>query len=306
MDILLNVVGPVFLIAALGAVTGKRLGFDAETLARLAYWILGPAFAYDALAEAELDGSVVARLVAVGLFGMLIAGLVTFVVVRRLGGATGRYERTAAAVMVGVYGNVGNAGLAMSVFALGDAIRPAATVMMLTINLTGMAFGIALATAREKGVVTALRMSISAPMTLAGLLALALNLFNSAADTSIGLPLMFDRAIGLVADALIPVMLYTLGMQLVAAGRPQLNFEMGVVAVAKLAVAPLAAAALATLVGLTGDDFDVAIIQSAMPPAVFCVVVALEHNLAPQRVTTSVVVTTLASLVTLPIVLALI
>lgn len=296
-------VGPVFLIVALGAATGRRLGLDADRLARFAYWILGPAFAYDALAEADIDGSVVLRLVAAGLASMVAAGLFTYVLVRPRGAG---YNRIAAAVMVAVYGNVGNAGLAMSVFALGDQIRPAATVMMLTINLTGMAVGIALANAKEHSVGFALRTALLAPMTSAGLLALALNVFNRAADTSVGLPLMFDRAIGLVADALIPVMLYTLGLQLVSTARPRLNLDLGVAAAAKLAIAPLAAALVAGIVGLSGDNFDVAIIQAAMPPAVFCFVVAIEHDLEPERVTAGVVITTLLSLISLPIVLALI
>lgn len=298
----MNVVGPVFLLVLLGAVTGPRLGLDADGLAKFAYWILGPAFAYDALAEAELDGAVVLRLVLVGLAGMVAAGLFALALIRPTGAG---YDRLAASVMVAVYGNVGNAGLAMSVFALGDEIRPAATVMMLTINLTGMAFGIGLANAKDHSIAYAVRLAMLAPMTAAGLLALALNVFNSSTGASVELPVMFDRAVGLVADALIPVMLYTLGIQLVKAGRPQLTMDMGVVIVAKLAIAPLAAALLAVAVGLQGDNFDVAVIQSAMPPAVFCFVVAMEHDLEPERVTAGVVITTLASLVSLPIVLAL-
>lgn len=302
MDILLNVVGPVFLIVALGAATGQRLGLDADRLARFAYAILGPAFAYDALAKAEIEGSVVLRLVVVGLAGMVAAGIFAYALVRPRGAG---YDRIAASVMVAVYGNVGNAGLAMSVFALGDDIRPAATVLMLTINLTGMAFGIALANAKEHSIGFAVRTALLAPMTSAGLVALALNVFNSAAGTTVGLPVMFDRAVGLIADALIPVMLYTLGIQLMRTGRPALSLDMGAVVIAKLAVAPIAAALVATAVGLSGDNFEVSVIQSAMPPAVFCFVVAMEHDLEPERVTAGVVVTTLVSIISLPIVLAL-
>ena len=78
---------------------------------------------------------------------------------------------------------------------------------------------------------------------------------------------------------------------------------LGVVAVAKLIAAPATAAIVAALVGLEGDARAAVIIQSAMPPAVFCSVVAAENDLLPGRVTAAVVVTTVASLLTLPVVL---
>jgi predicted permease len=55
--------------------------------------------------------------------------------------------------------------------------------------------------------------------------------------------------------------------------------------------------------GLDGDALDAVIIQSAMPPAVFCAVVALEYDLAPNRVIAAVVGGTFVSALTLPVVL---
>ena len=74
---------------------------------------------------------------------------------------------------------------------------------------------------------------------------------------------------------------------------------------AKLIVAPLAAVAAGALMGLDGDFLGAVAIQSAMPPAVFCMLLAMENDLEPERVTASVVTSTLLSLVTLPFVLAL-
>ena len=52
--------------------------------------------------------------------------------------------------------------------------------------------------------------------------------------------------------------------------------------------------------GLEGDALGVLIIQSAMPPAVFCAVVALEFDMEPDRTTRTVLGTTLLSLITIP------
>jgi malate permease and related proteins len=66
------------------------------------------------------------------------------------------------------------------------------------------------------------------------------------------------------------------------------------------------AAAVATAVGLDGTPAGVLVLQSAMPAAVFTSLVALEHGLEADLVTSIVVVTTLVSLVTLPVVIALV
>ena len=106
-----------------------------------------------------------------------------------------------------------------------------------------------------------------------------------------------------MGDALIPVMLLTLGMQLAQSTSLRPDVDLGLVAVAKLALVPLVAAALGRLFDLEGDAFGVLVIQSAMPPAVFCAVVALEFDLEAERVTRAVLTTTLLALLTLPVVL---
>jgi len=170
---------------------------------------------------------------------------------------------------------------------------------MLTINITGIVLGIGLASARKQSPLAALARAFSAPMSIAGAIAIGANLLGSAP------PLLVERGVGLLSNALIPVMLFGLGMQLVASGRPTLSFDLGVSSIAKLIVAPVAAGLAAAALGLAGDNLGVVVIQSAMPPAVFCVVVALEHDLEPKQVTTAVVTMTVLSLLTLPVVLTI-
>jgi predicted permease len=237
--------------------------------------------------------------VVVGLVVAALAGMVAAVTV--VGGwavaTRAGYEAGAAMAMTSMWGNVGNAGLAIVAFALGDDALPVAGVLMVTINLASLVLGVGMAQARTASIRSAVGRGLRAPMSIAGGVALVINL----ADVDV--PLVADRSIGLLAQALIPVMLFGLGLQLVAAGRPQWSGELGVVMVAKLLVAPAAAAAVAVAVGLEGDARSAVIIQSAMPPAVFCAVVAAENDLLPGRVTAAVVVTTVMSVLTLPVVL---
>lgn len=296
-NVLFDVLGPVALLVLLGAVVGPRLDIDAGSLSRMAYWVFGPAFVFGLLADADLERSVVVNLIVASLAGMA-AALAVALAWAKLTGAT--YEIGAAVAMTSVWGNVGNAGLAIVAFALGDDALPVAGVLMVTINLTSLVLGVGMAQARTSSIAAALLRGLTAPMSLAGAVAVLINVLN------IDVPLLTERSLGLLADALIPVMLFTLGIQLVSSGRPQWSNDLSVVLVAKLAVAPAVAGLVGGMLSLEGDDLAAVIIQSAMPPAVFCAVVATENDLVPGRVTAAVVLATIVSAFTLPVVLVLV
>lgn len=297
IGLLVDVLGPVVLLVSIGAATGRRLDIDAVTLSKLAYWVFGPAFVFELFVSSELAGGTIVRLAFAGLAGMLAAGVVAFGV-GALADLPARIR--AAGVMTSAYGNVGNAGLAISAFALGDDALAAAAVLMLVINVSGVMLGIGLATAQSTGILKAIRRALSAPMTLATIPAILLNALNA------DVPLVIDRTVGLLGAALIPVLLYTLGVQFGQTGwtRPRIDFAIS--AGAKLVIAPVIALFAAIALGLSGDERAVVVIQSAMPPAVFTMVVAMEHDLEPERVTANLVNMTLLSLLTLPVVLALV
>lgn len=294
VELLINVMGPVVLIVAIGWIAGIRMPFDVGTLSRLAFYVLGPAFVLDVFADATLDGSVVFRLVIAAWAGMLVGGLIAW----GLSSATGLGpSRRGSAIMSSAYGNVGNAGLAISAFALGDDAIPIAAVLMIVINITGICLGVTLASAQTAGIGSAVGRALSAPMTIAAGVAVVMNL------TGVEFPVLLDRSISIMGAALIPVMLLTLGMQMAGEIRPQPEVDLGIVTAAKLIIVPIAAALVGWSLGLEGDALGVLVIQSSMPPAVFCAVVALEFDMEPERTTRTVLGTTLIALLTIPIAL---
>lgn len=291
LEILTSVIGPVVIVVAVGALIGHRLELDTKTLSKLAYWILGPAFMFDGLATAELDGGTVA--------GLVVAAAISFIAAALAGGAissvlgNGR-ENIAADIVSSTYGNVGNAGIAVCVFALGDDVRASAIIVMVTVNTLGVVLGVALATSRTLSIWAAVRTGFTTPLTLGALLAVPVNYF------SVDLPDWFERPVGLVAGALIPVMLLTLGLQLRAVDLARPEPGVFASAPAKLVVAPVVAFAVASVLDLPDTDAGVVLMQASMPPAVFTMLVALEHDLAPKRVTSSLVTLTGLSLLTVP------
>jgi predicted permease len=122
----------------------------------------------------------------------------------------------------------------------------------------------------------------------------------------IELPPLIARSISLLAAAMIPTMLVALGVQLSGAGMPRLTFDTVLAAAVRLAAGPALALALAPLFGLDGIERAVGVLQAAMPAAVLASIIAVENDLLPEFVITTVLFSTLLSIVTLTVVLAIV
>lgn len=294
-DILLSVMGPVILIVTIGAVVGPRLGLEVRTLSKLAYWILGPAFMFDSLADADLPAETVVNLSLASIAAFGAAGVVGAAISKALGNG---FENVSADVVSSTYGNVGNTGIAICVFALGEQVRAEASVVMVVVNTLGVLAAVSLASFRTGSMGRALLTALTTPLALGALAALPVNALD------VAIPQWLDRPVALVAGALIPVMLLTLGLQLreVDVRRP----EQGVIASApaKLVVAPVVGWFAAAALGLAGTDQGVVLLQASMPPAVFTMLVAVEHNFVPRRITSSLVTLTAFALFTVPVAVA--
>jgi len=297
LQLMIDVLGPVVLIVVCGALVGQRLGLEVSTLSKLAYWVLGPAFVFDIFASTTLDAETAAKLAAAGVASVIAAG-VAAVLLAPLVGLRG--PKQSAVVMSSAYGNVGNAGLAICAFALGDDALDRAGVLMVTIVFFGTLLAVWLGTRQRQSAMRSAVEAIASPMIVAAIIGFGFNLAN------LQLPVVADRAVSLVADALIPLMLFTLGLQLREVGGLRFFRSTALISLCKLAIAPLTGWLIAEALGLTGIDRGVVILQSAMPPAVFCMVMAIELDLEAERTTNDVVVVTMAALLTLPIALALV
>ena len=132
-SVFLDVVAPVFAIVALGWALGPRLGLDAKTLSRVAYYVFVPAFTFDVISRSDVPLASVGRMAAYAVVTHLAFGAIAFLLARLLRRSR---EITAAYVMLSVFGNVGNFGLALITFRLGPAALAPATIYFIVILLT--------------------------------------------------------------------------------------------------------------------------------------------------------------------------
>ena len=291
MEILISAVLPIALIALVGVGVGRAFALERQTLAKLSIYALVPALVLHSLAKTTLA------------FGNAIAILLTFIIhttlLYLLAVVLGKSlkfssDEKKSLIATTIFANVGNMGLPFILFSLGEEGLERAIVYLVGSSLmTASVFPIVL---KGEGVVNGLRYTLCLPVLWAAIAGILLQGSNTV------LPLPIERGVTLLSEGAIPVALLMLGIQLSETpfvfGRYEL---MG--AGLRLIVSPLLAFNIANLVGLTGIDRQVVVLQAAMPVAVNSLIWVTELGGDTVRVARTIVISTLLSLGTLPIVL---
>ncbi|MFN2220463.1 MAG: AEC family transporter [Anaerolineae bacterium] len=300
MTVLLNVVLPVFIVAGVAALAHLWLRFEARTLSRAVFYVFGPALVFDSLSRSQASGAALAQITA--------AVLLTVAALCVLGWLAARLLRlkgpTRAAFLVSILlMNAGNFGLSVNLFAFGDAGLSWASVYFTLSALLSASLGTFLSAGGRASARQALRRVAGVPFVYAA----ALGLVFTLGDLSMPEPLA--KAIGLLGQASVPVMLTVLGVRLAETLRARQRLAhlpaLGVAALMRLIVSPALAFLFASLVGLAGIARDVTVLQSAMPTAVITTILATEFDSDPPFAALCVLATTLLSLPTLTILLNL-
>jgi hypothetical protein len=300
MNLLLTILAddilPIFVVASVGFLLARRLHVDVKTLSRITFNALAPCLVFHLLVTSQ---------VSTGEFGRIVAFTVLLVAaigsVARIVAIPFRLDRPvlAAFLIVVMFSNAGNYGLSVVLFAFGRDVVARAAVYFVTSALLMYTVGSVLASSGRIGVKAALHGLLRVP-ALWGLVAAAVAIW-----TGVTLPTAIARPVDLLSAAAIPSMLLVLGMQFEKGAWPERPGLVAAAAVLALVVSPLLGFLLARLLGLEGIARQAVIVESAMPSAVITTILALEFDVAPKFVTSVVVVTTLASPVTVSLLIAL-
>jgi hypothetical protein len=291
LNLFANNLLPVLLCAGVGYLLGRRFKPDVPSITRLVFYAFSPALVFHQLLNAELAGAALAQMV--GFAAMTIgiqAGLAALV------GWALRLDRRAWATLIvtAVFVNGGNVGLATVRFAFGEAALPYAVAFFVTSTFATYTFGVLIASLGRRDLRGALAELLTVP-AFYGLIAA-----EGLRWTGVSLPLPLARAIELLSEATIPVMLVVLGMQIERASHRQAltGRQWAVVSAAsglQLVIAPLLAFGLASVLGLQGPALQAGVLQASMPAAVITTVLAGQYDLDLDVATRVVVVTTLLS-----------
>lgn len=293
VSLLLEVVLPVFAVVGVGAWVGRRFDLQVGPINRLAIYAAVPALAFRTMAGIEMAWGP-----AVHLVGGYLAFLVVMGALAALLGRRWRPSRRRTLVGTSVFGNAANLNLPVALFAFGQAGLDRALVLYVVTALALFGLG-PLLLGRATGLRTAARTALGFPVLWAAIVGLVVNA-NGAT-----LPVGAARAVDLLADAAVPVVLLSLGVHMARTVHWRPSGRAWAAVAIKLLLGPLVAAAVGVAVGLGGLDLAVLILLGAMPTAINAAMLAVEFGGEAEQVGEAVVTGTALALLTLPLVLAL-
>ncbi|SFS20962.1 AEC family transporter [Yoonia litorea] len=283
----LNITAPVFLLAAVGFFWVK-LGFEyrVQFVTRMAMTLAVPCLIFVALMQTEIAPEALAALSLASFVAYAIVMLATFLVVRLVG----LDSRTYLAPLI--FGNTGNLGLPLALFAFGEVGLGYAVVVFAVMAILSFTVGIWMVAGAGS-----FKKVISEPLVAATLLG-ALFLWQGWET-----PEFLTNALELVGQMAIPMMLITLGVA-VARLETAAMTQAVLLSVVKLVICGAAGWAAAVAFGLDPIAAGVLIVQVATPVAVTSYLIAEKYGADAQPVAGLVVASTLLSVIALPLILA--
>lgn len=295
-DIAYNIIGPIVLIVGAAVVVDRLFSPDPSGLSRLIIYLFSPFLVLDGVANSELTPGEAGQLVAVAAIVSAAVWAAAWWVAR-----LSHFDRKleSSFMLTAVLINAGNYGIPLNRFAFGEEGADRAIIFFVVTVLVSNTVGIFLASRGSVSTRRALLNVAGVPLPYAAALGLAFNLSDAQ------MPVPVARAISTLADASIPAMLALLGIQLSRASIRGRIKPIVMAAGMRLIVSPLIAVALVALLGLSGLTRQVAIVQASMPTAVIAGVLTTEFGGDIDFVTGAILVSTVASTVTLSVILSL-
>ena len=283
----LEIVAPVFLLAAVGY-AWVRLGFEyrIEFVTQLSMTLGVPCLIFVSLMKTDVDPQALTALTlaSIAAYGAVTVAAWALIAVMRLD------LRTWLAPVI--FGNTGNLGLPLALFAFGEIGLDYAVVVFAVMAVWSFTFGVWLVAGGGSPWKV-----VKEPLVGATLLG-ALFLWQGWET-----PVFVTNTLSLIGQMAIPLMLITLGVAVArldtaGAGRAL------VVSVLKLALCVGLAWAVGRAFALDDVAFAVLVLQVSTPVAVTSYLLASKYGADAQAVAGLVVVSTLVSVLSLPLLLA--
>jgi len=307
MEAVVDVALPVFAVMAAGWLAGRTrlLGpASSEALNAFVYWFALPPLLFLSMAQVPLARIFAWDYIAVYCLGMVVTAVPALLVGRHVFGNRG--GALSLHTMVALFANTGYMGIPLFLAAFGpEGALPA--IIATVINgavVTGLAiFAVDFGENAGAGIGRALLRAGGALATAPLLLAPVAGIAWQAAG--LPLPTALANLAGLLGAAAGPCALFAMGLFLVGKPLAAGAGEVGWLVCAKLLIQPLATWALALwVIPLEAEWLRGAVLMAALPTGALAFVVAQRYGIYVQRSSAAILATTVASVVTLSALLA--
>lgn len=294
---LVLIILPVFIIFFIGFLGQKLIGFDIKSISTAALYLMSPFLAF----RTFYTNALTIEYFYIVLFCFILAFILLIIV-----WVTGYFMKStrpqlSAMILGGMFMNSGNYGAPVVLFALGSIGFDYAVMIMVLHGLFINTFGIFFASLGGEEKATwqqSLQRVIRMPLVYAA----GLGIILQATGTSI--PKTIMDGVGLVADASIPTVMLVLGMQLAVISRTRVAYRyVTAVTIIRMVLSPLIAAGILYFLPVNDLVKQVAILLAAMPTAANTTMLALQFDTEPDLVSFTALITTIISIITIPVVL---
>lgn len=281
---ILNIIAPVFVVAGLGFFLERRgIGFQSETLSRLAMLIGTPCLVFSKLTSTALADDSLLRIAIIGCAAVLVGGALAGIAVVALRQPWRTYLSSLSLP------NAGNAGLPLVFFAFGEPGLTIGAAFFFVIALVQYTVVPAVVTG-DPGLGKLLREPLIWSVV-------AVVLFKV---TDAPIPTVVADTTALLGGIMIPIMLILLGGALARLKVSDIKASL-LLAALRLIIGVLTGLAMVYLFRLEGVEAGAIFLLCAMPSALITYVIAQHYGRSPERVAGHVVCSTVLNFACLPV-----
>lgn len=286
IDLFLNIVAPVFIIAGLGWGWSRlKIHYDSATITKLVMNIGAPCLIFSTITSLVVSKEALGEMGLSALVVIVITAAIAFVILKLMRKPMQGFLAPL------TFGNAGNMGLPICLFAYGSEGLTYAIIFFAVSAMIMMTFGLWV----FSGVKNPLRL-VKSPI----LYAVALSLVFLLIGTQPPEPIL--KTTRLLGQFTIPLMLFTLGISLGSLNVDRLSRAV-FTSILRLGLGFGVGYLTTELFNLTGVARGVLILQSSMPVAVFNYLLSKQYERNAKEVAELVFVSTLMSMISIPLIL---
>jgi len=293
---------PIFCIFIVGFIAQKTLKFDIANLSKMSLYVLSPFLAFKTFYTHQLNMDYLYYIIYI--FALCIA-LIIIVSIWSLVMKYNTKERCAM-ILSSCFMNNGNYGTPVILVFFGSLGFDLAVIMMVLQQFVMSTLGIYYAAkgSSYQDVVSqkeVLLKVVRMPVAYGAFLGILFQLCHIPLSTSI------FTSISMIGDSSIVIIMIILGMQLARLQITQLDYpKIAFALVNKMVLAPLVALAIVYFMPIDYTYKQILIVLAAMPTAANTTLLSVQFDTKPELVSSATFISTLLSLLTLPIILWLV
>ena len=294
MYILTHVMFPVIGVFALGYVLQKFGKLQIASISKMTTYIFVPMLVLKGISTAELGE----ELRQMGLFSIILLLMLFFIgkVYSFLFKLSSNEESSN--LLTTVFLNAGNYGAPIVLFAYGEEGFKYALMLLVIHQIINYTLGVYIAASGKHGFLDTLRSISKIPVIYAVIMGILLN------RKIVILPTPLESIMELLAGAAIPLIMILLGMQLAQIELKSIKWKANMYGViTRNFLSPLIAWGIVSFLGIEGLVAKILILIAAMPSAASIAIYAVQFDNNSETVSSITLMTTLLSIVTIPILL---